>query len=188
MKAKKLIALLLCALLVLSLVGCKKDDTKTDTPVDGIEDTSGQEDQKEDTKSDDQAQKEDGKKDEPAVEVQEASIDFEDGLYGFVAIYTAPPNADASELSIADFNGSKALKVTNMNGKYPLCCYRHCKLAGTRLRNQDSHGCSVEHPDGKFHAISGNIYLTAVKRKESNDPFSVYALQGTNTAKAVLDR
>ena len=191
MKAKKLIALLLCALLVLSLVGCKKDDTKTDTPVDGIEDTSGQEDQKEDTKSDDQAQKEDGKKDEPAVEVQEASIDFEDGLYGFVAIYTAPPNADASELSIADFNGSKALKVTNMNGKYPYVAIDIASLAGDKITEIKTitMDVGVEHPDGKFHAISGKIYAySGEKRKESNDPFSVYvATRNPNTAKAVLD-
>ena len=84
MKAKKLFALLLCAIMVLSIVGCKKaDDVKeTDSPT-GVTD-------EDDTKTDD---KKDDKKDTaPVVEVKEASIDFEDGLYDFVAFSSV--NAD----------------------------------------------------------------------------------------------
>ena len=188
MKAKKLFALLLCAIMLLSLVGCKeKEDTKeTDSPT-GVTD---QETDKEDIKDDDTEDKKETN--EPVVEVKEASIDFEDGLYEFVAVYKAPSNADASELSIADFNNSKALKVTNMNGKIPYIAIDIASLVGDKIADVRTITMDVgtEHPDGKFYATSGKITAYSGEgRRESNDPFSVYlATKNPNTAKAVLDK
>lgn len=183
MKAKKLLALLLCAVMVLSLAGCKKsDDVKeTDTPTGVTEDNDTE--AKEDTKEPDVK--------EPVVEVKEVSIDFEDGLYGFVDMYTTPPNADASELSIAEFNGSKALKVTNMNGKVPYLAIDISSLVGDKISEVKTitMDIGIEHPDGKFYAVSGNIYAySGEKRTESKDPWAVYIEhKNPNTAKAVLD-
>jgi hypothetical protein len=183
LKAKKLFALLLCAIMVLSIVGCKKaDDVKeTDSPT-GVTD-------EDDTKTDD---KKDDKKDTaPVVEVKEASIDFEDGLYDFVALYTAPVNADAAELSITDFNGSKALKVTNMTGKVPYVAIDISSLVGDKITEVRSITMDIgtEHPDGKFYATSGNIIAySGEKRTESKDPWSVYLdTRNPNTARAILD-
>ena len=183
MKAKKLFALLICAIMVLSLIGCKKaDETKeTDSPT-GVTD--------EGTKVDDK--KDDDKKDpEPIVEVKEASLDFEDGLYDFVALYTAPANADAAEISIADFNGSKALKVTNMTGKVPYLAIDIASLVGDKIADVRAITMDIgtEHPDGKFHATSGKIIAySGEKRTESNDPWSVYlTTKNPNTARAILD-
>ena len=39
-------------------------------------------------------------------------IDFEDGAFGFLGISKAKANAGAPALEVAEFNGSKALKVT----------------------------------------------------------------------------
>ncbi|TAH69566.1 MAG: hypothetical protein EWM47_06625 [Anaerolineaceae bacterium] len=188
MKAKKLFALLLCAIMVLSLVGCKKaDETKeTDSPT-GVTDKDTKQDEKKD-----EVKKEEEKKDpEPLVEVKEASIDFEDGLYGFVALYTAPANADPSEFSIADFNGSKALRVTNMAGKVPYLAIDISSLAGDKIADVKSITMDIgtEHPDGTFYATSGKIIAySGEKRTESNDPWSVYlATKNPNAARAILD-
>lgn len=185
MKAKKLIALLLCLVMVLSLAGCKKSDEAKET--DTTEGVTGQkqeeetEDVKEETKEPEQ----------PTVEVKEVSVDFEDGLYGFVAIYTAPANADASELSIADFNGSKALKVTNVNGKVPYLAIDISSLVGDKIADVRTITMDIglEHPDGNFYACSGKIYAySGEKRTESSDPWAVYIeTKNPNTAKAVLD-
>lgn len=187
MKAKKLLALLLCAVMLLSLAGCKgKEDPKEVDSPKGVTDDVEKND-KEDTKVDDEKDK----KEDPVVEVKEASIDFEDGQYGFVAVYTAPTNADASELSIADFNGSKALKVTNMNGKIPYIAIDIASLVGDKIGDVRNITMDVgtEHPDGKFYATSGKIYAySGEDRKESNDPWSVYLpKKNPNTAKAILD-
>lgn len=44
----------------------------------------------------------------------QASIDFEDSIYGFALISTSPRKADESELSIKEINGSKVLYAKNM--------------------------------------------------------------------------
>lgn len=179
MKAKKLFALLLCAIMVLSLAGCKKpeDAKETESPAGVTDDSSTKQDE---TKDDD-----------IVVEVKEASVDFEDGLYGFVAIYTTPANADASELSIADYNGSKALKVTNMNGKVPYLAIDISSLVGDKITEVKTitMDIGIEHPDGNFYACSGKITaFSGEKRTESNDPWAVYLEdKNPNTAKAVLD-
>ena len=49
-----------------------------------------------------------------------ASVDFEDGVYDFVNVYLKHATSDESVISIAEFNGSNALKVETTNqAKYP---------------------------------------------------------------------
>jgi hypothetical protein len=183
-KAKRIIALLLCMAVVLSLAGCKKTDNakETDTQEGVTESNTEAEKETEENQVEEAA---------PAVEVQEASIDFEDGQYGFVAVYTAPANADASELSIADYNGSKALKVTNVNGKSPFVAIDISSLVGDKISDVRTITMDIgtEHPDGKFHAVSGNIYAySGENRTESKDPWTVYIeTKNPYTVKAVLD-
>ena len=53
----------------------------------------------------------------PAAAAETApSLDFEDGNIGFVAVYEGMANSAAATLEVVDYNGSKALKVTNDNG------------------------------------------------------------------------
>ena len=51
------------------------------------------------------------------------SLDFEDGSAGFVAVYEGMANSAAATLEVVDYNGSKALKVTNDNGKVPYVAF-----------------------------------------------------------------
>ncbi|MBR3537886.1 MAG: hypothetical protein IKN79_02290, partial [Eubacterium sp.] len=53
----------------------------------------------------------------PVEEAVTPSVDFEDGKFAFVKVNSEKGGADKSELSVGDFNGSKALKVTNVEGK-----------------------------------------------------------------------
>ena len=95
MKAKKIMVLLLSAVMVLSLAGCGKEVEVATETTEVAEVTEVTE----------------------TTEVA-ASIDFEDGLFGFMGVDTTKGNADESVLSVADFAGSKALKVA-VSSKVP---------------------------------------------------------------------
>ena len=179
MKAKKLLVLLLSAMLLLSLIGCKKpEDTKETAKTEVAEKTA------EVTEVPAEVTPE-------AAPVLPASIDFEDGQFGFVVPYTTPANADNSELAIVDFNGSKALKVTNVDGAVPYLAIDIASLTGDKIATVKTitMDIGIENPDGKFYACSGKITAySGEKRTESQEPWSVYLeKKNPNTAKAVLD-
>lgn len=176
LKAKKLMVIFLGILLVFSLIGCKKQGegevpvTENEKVVDG--------------------DKEEGNKEEKNEELP-VSIDFEDGVYGFVRSFVSPVNADKSELSIVDFNGSKALKVTNMTGGVPYVAIDIASLTGDMISQVHTitMDIGIENPDGKFYACSGDITAySGTERVKSKDPWSVYMeKKNPNTAKAILD-
>ena len=116
----------------------------------------------------------------PAALADEAAatvIDFEDGAYAFLGLSTAKGNADASVLSVEDFNGSKALKVTPQ-GKVPYVSLNVEGLLGDRLA--DLRAVSVDYAvataeDGKFYAVSGKVYTTTGEdNAEKKHDWSVY--------------
>ncbi len=48
----------------------------------------------------------------PVAGAVSSVIDFADGNFGFLGMDTTLGNADASELSVVDYNGGKALRVS----------------------------------------------------------------------------
>ena len=113
---------------------------------------------------------------EPQVEVKEASIDFEDGLFGFVGLSMAKGNADASELSLVDYNGSKALKV-DVQSKVPYVALSLDGLLGADIEKVRTieMDLGVDLSGGKFYACSGRIYAySGTKLTESYDDWAVY--------------
>ena len=123
----------------------------------------------------------------PAPVVEDASVNFEDGNMGFLQVYTGPANADASELSIVDYNGSKAVKVTNTTGKVPYIGIDASSLLGADVAKVASMELSigVENPSGKFAATSGKIFAwSGADLVETSDNWSVY-LESANPKKAV---
>ncbi|MBQ9342743.1 MAG: hypothetical protein IJT99_00965, partial [Clostridia bacterium] len=93
----------------------------------------------------------------PAATVE--VIDFEDGAYGFLGISKAKANAGVPALEVAEFNGSKALKVIP-DAKVPYVAINVEGLAGERLA--DVAAISVDigidlGSDGKFYAASGVV-------------------------------
>ena len=134
MKANKLLALVLCAVMLLSLI--------------------------------------------PAAAAQtEASLDFEDGSVGFAAVYEGMANSAAAAIEIVDYNGSKAMKITNGNGKVPYIAFDVVSLLGDKAAEVASVEMTmgIENPDGKFFACSGEMKLFVDgELSKTARPWSVY--------------
>ena len=119
---------------------------------------------------------------EPAVVETEPvevpkSVDFEDGNYGFVALYEGMANADASTIEVVDYNGGKALKVTNGSGKVPYVAIDVWSLLGEAAANVATINMTmgIENPDGEFYACSGQVMLWNTKElSKSTYDWSVY--------------
>lgn len=109
--------------------------------------------------------------------VVDNGIDFEDGAFGFAAIYEGRADADPSTLEIADFGGSKALKIVNTKGKSPFLALDVVSLLGADASKVASVelDVGVEHPDGEFMAVSGQFYLwDGTKLSDGIADWSVY--------------
>ena len=171
MKAKKLMALLLTAAMAISMVGCGGTDAE-DTTGDGATTPEATEAPADDTGAD---SADAGSAD--AAVPGEVSIDFEDGVFGFVGMdMTIAGNADASVLSVEDYNGSKALKVVPQ-GKVPYVAFQMDALLGDNVANVKTIEMSIgtESPDGNFYATSGNIYaFLGEENAKSAQGWSVY--------------
>ena len=178
MKNKKIITCLLVGTMALALVGCKGDGTKkTDADVKNEivqEVTSTPEPET-----------------EPVQETVTASLDFEDGNMGFVSLYTQSADADNSELSIVDYNGSKALQVKNMEGKVPYVGFDATSLLGADVTKVAALEMTIgtAYGNGSFSASSGNILTwTGEKLEETKYDWSVYLdTKNPNKAVAKLD-
>ncbi len=169
LKAKKIMVLLLSAVMILSLAGCGKEvQEATETEVTETTETP------------------------EVTETEEvaASIDFEDGLFGFMGVDTTKGNADESVLSVEDFAGSKALKVT-VSGKVPYIVLDVEGLLGDKISTVRTieMDMGLENPDGTFEACSGNIYVySGAENVETYSGWSVYLdTKNPNKISAVLD-
>ena len=96
------------------------------------------------------------------VTIADASITFEDGNYAFMDAYMEHARSANLELSIADFNGSKALKVVNTTGtsKCPFVAIDVTSLFGADVSKIAGVEMVIgtEHDDGNFYAVSGKVY------------------------------
>ena len=164
MKAKKLAALLLAGIMVFSLVACGNSEQETVAPVPEAE-----------TPAPDPTPT-------PAPVATpeprgEASIDFADGNYGFIAMYTTPVNADNSELSLVDWNGGKAVQVSNVDGQKSYIAIDIGSVLGNDIANLAGIDMTigVSH-EGGFSPVSGKYHAWVGSELDSSktDPFSVY--------------
>lgn len=114
----------------------------------------------------------------PAAAAQtEASLDFEDGSIGFAAVYEGMANSAAATIEIVDHNGSKAMKITNGNGKVPYIAFDVVSLLGDKAAEVASVEMTmgIENPDGKFFACSGEMKLFVDgELSKTARPWSVY--------------
>ena len=165
MNFKKLAALMLALAMVLSMAACTDP-----TPADPTGSTPPATTQKPTDPTD-------PKDPDPVVTDGEVSIDFEDGNYGFVALYEGRANADASTLEVAEKYGNKALKVTNGSGKVPYVAIDVLSLLGDNAANVRTVEMTlgIENPDGEFYACSGNLMMwTGEKLSSTTYGWSVY--------------
>lgn len=117
-------------------------------------------------------------------------VDFADGSYAFLGMDTTAGNADASELSVVDYNGGKALRV-DVKAKVPYVALNIEGMLGenyTKLASL-SFDVGVElGSDGKFYAASGKVCtVTGADAVKTGYDWSVY-LKSKNpkTAKITL--
>jgi hypothetical protein len=165
LKAKRLLSLFLAVMMVFTLAACGGngggDDTST-PPASGGNDPTVTVDPTPIT---------------PTVPVV-ASIDFEDGNFDFAMIYTNGPVATDAELAVVDWNGSKALQVTNTGGDGRV--YAAIDVSSV-LGADITKVASVEmligtaHAGGAFSAVSGSIYSwVGEDRTQVSDTWAVY--------------
>lgn len=96
----------------------------------------------------------------PAAEKKTPSIDFEDGSISFAKLYMGSPKSDASAMELADFNGSKALKVTNAKANlFTFVAFDVTALLGDKVKDVASVEVTLCGTDlnGAFNASSGNL-------------------------------
>ena len=125
-----------------------------------------------------------------AVSVNAASIDFEDGNYGFVRMNLMKGNPDDSILSMAEYNGSKALFVENVSGGNMYIGINISAMLGRKITQLSTITMDIgtEYPDGSFSACSGYMYAYYSNSNEEAklDAWSVY-LPDQNPKTAVFD-
>lgn len=107
-KTKKLVAFGLAIVLSFSLVGCKKEDPKGTIKPAGNDTTEAPKTEVPTT----------GANSPIAHDVEEGFyVGFENGSYSFIKLNTTKGDANAPEISVADYLGSKALKIKGELGK-----------------------------------------------------------------------
>ncbi|MCR5520545.1 MAG: hypothetical protein K6F44_01380 [Lachnospiraceae bacterium] len=125
----------------------------------------------------------------PAAQTVTPSIDFEDGLFAFAAVDTGRGGADNSILEVVDYNGSKALKATNVDGKNMFVAFNLSALLGDKLADvkEIRVDLGTENAD-KFAASSGRLYcMTGEDNKEVKaNEWSVY-IETANPKTAKFD-
>ena len=164
---KKILSCLLAGAMVLSLAAC---GGKTNEPASNDGSTTPAESQ------------------DNTVADEAASIDFEDGNMGFVEAYTQKGDAGQVELSIVDYNGSKALQVKNVDEKVPYVAFDATSLLGADVAKVASVEMTVgvSYDDGSFNAVAGDLIAwSGEDLTESTDPWSVY-MENQNPKKAVM--
>lgn len=114
---------------------------------------------------------------ETAAAATATVIDFADGNYAFLGIESVAGNADASVLSVVDYNGGKALRV-DVKAKVPYIAVNVEGLLGENLSKlaKITFDVGVElGSDGKFYAASGKVYtVTGADQVKTGYDWSVY--------------
>lgn len=126
-----------------------------------------------------------------AADAPATSIDFEDGLFGFVGMDMSAGNADDSVLSLVEYGGSTALKV-EVQKKVPYVIFEIEALLGENISKLASVSMDIgtdNGADGTFYATSGRIYKYFGENNEKTyDEWSVYlASRNPNKAKMEMD-
>ena len=153
MKKRKIFAVVMAAVMTLSMVACGEKQTSNDVTPTTAPTTAPTEAPADPTPTTAPAPQN--------VTIADASITFEDGNMGFIDVYSSHARSAKCELSLVDYNGSKAVKVVNTTGssKCPFVAIDAssflgadvAKVAGVEMVIGTSNG------SGKFYSVSGEI-------------------------------
>ena len=169
MKKRRIFAVVMAAVMTLSMVACGEKQTGNEpTPTTAPTATTAPTEAPEATATPVPTE----------APVQEASIDFEDGNFGFVMMKTKPRRADSSVLSLASYNGSNALYVENAGGAEMYVGFDIDAILGDKVTEVRSISMTLgtEHSDGKFASTAGylDIYTGEALTETRLEGWSVY--------------
>ena len=178
MRRNKLLACLMAGTMAVSITACSgnTNSNATTAPTSGEAVTTTQEATQE------------TQTEAPQVK-SDASVDFEDGQMGFVKAYSAPANAADVELSVQDFDGSKALVIKNLTGKVPFVGIDVSSLCGANVADiaAVSMKLGVSYEDGSFSACAGKITTwTGTDLVQTGYDWAVY-MESKNPKVATVD-
>ena len=178
MRRNKLLACLMAGTMAVSITACSgnTNSNATTAPTSGEAVTTTQEATQE------------TQTEAPQVK-SDASVDFEDGQMGFVQAYSAPANAADVELSVQDFDGSKALAIKNLTGKVPFVGIDVSSLCGANVADiaAVSMKLGVSYEDGSFSACAGKITTwTGTDLVQTGYDWAVY-MESKNPKVATVD-
>ncbi len=178
MRRNKLLACLMAGTMAVSITACSgnTNSNATTAPTSGEAVTTTQEATQE------------TQTEAPQVK-SDASVDFEDGQMGFVQAYSAPANAADVELSVQDFDGSKALVIKNLTGKVPFVGIDVSSLCGAGVADiaAVSMKLGVSYEDGSFSACAGKITTwTGTDLVQTGYDWAVY-MESKNPKVATVD-
>ena len=179
MRRKQFLACLLAGVTALSVTACGQTSTSSsstseaDTTAAITEDTTTEAATEEPTTEE--------VTEAPTTEAVVPSVDFEDGNYAFVAIGNPSKKAIEGTVELADYNGSKAVKVTPSGEGQLFIGINVDGLLGDKVADcvKITMDLGQEHSDGNFYAISGDFRAytgdDASSLKESSlNEWSVY--------------
>jgi hypothetical protein len=122
---------------------------------------------------------------------QSRGIRFTGGKYEFLSVDESPAGANRARLSLADYNGGKAVRAELNGNGIPYIVIDASSILGKSVASlrEMQVTIGVENPSGEFYAVSGDIRAySGADRTESRDPWSVYLPnKNPNIARAVLD-
>ncbi len=167
MKAKKVLALCVAAVMAMSLAACGNEDAGSGNVQESTTEQSTENTEESTSEAAPESSEEPGG---AAVEAGPASIDFEDGLFGFAGDNTTVVGgiANAASYNVVDFGGSKALEVVP-NGKGMGIGFQIDALLGDKVSQVKSIELSIgtSSSDGNFYANSGKLYGMYAGEKDS---------------------
>lgn len=160
MKKQKFLVLAVAMIMCLALAACSNGDgnsgaTVTATPTPGAQVTATPTP----APNQDVVVITEAPKQTIAVSDKEASVNFDDGNFAFVSLYTNDPKADASVVELVSYNGGNAISVSREKyAFYSFVGFDALSLLGDKAGDVASFQLDItsQHSD-KFRAISGDI-------------------------------
>ncbi|MCR5743558.1 MAG: hypothetical protein K6F92_07575 [Lachnospiraceae bacterium] len=179
-KKRMLAMAMTSAMIVSALAGCSSEpSTNATTTAANVETTTTEaSNQTEETTTAADDTSDDTKAPGYTVEAGKV-LDFEDGNFGFVKTSAGSLLEDPADVSIVDFNGSKALKVaptSNTAGKVVNVGLDITSLLGDKAADVASvkMQIGVSSADGSFNACAGNIYMSYSDMAAADGEWVVY--------------
>ncbi len=181
MKIKRFLAVVMTAAMAVSMTACgaKESDSTTKATTKAAS-TDKQDKTEATTAGTDAGQEATTKQASTGIEVSDVSLDFSDGNCAFMAPDAANAGADASAISVVDYEPATSGKAVSI---VPASGFQYTAIDIASLFGEDvtkvhkiSFTIGTQSPDDKFYATSGKVlaYVGEGRKETSMGAWSVY--------------